>query len=114
MTSSTDSGFIPARPAPAAPPKPWTSTRITGTLLMLFWIAAAIGLVYYLYAAWDIDKVERYGPKFLSGLWTTLTLVGISIALGAAELVGGHHFPIFGRNQGAVKQRIGKAQQIIG
>jgi len=75
--------LVAAQPAPPPPPKAWAAARISGTLLMLFWIAALAGLVFYLYTAWDIDKIERYGPKFLSGLQTTLTLVGISIALGA-------------------------------
>jgi ABC-type amino acid transport system permease subunit len=44
---------------------------------------AGIALVLWLIDAWDIDKVTTYGPKFLSGLGTTLTLVGISITLGA-------------------------------
>jgi polar amino acid transport system permease protein len=81
--SSVADRLVAAQPAPAPPPKPWTTARVTGTLLMLFWITAAVGLVIYLYLAWDIDKVEKYGPKFLSGLWTTLSLVGVSIALGA-------------------------------
>lgn len=76
-------GLVAAQPAPAAPPKLWTTSRFAGYLLMAFWIAAAIGLVAYLYFAWDLDKIERYGPKFLSGLYVTLTLVGVSIAVGA-------------------------------
>ena len=75
--------LVPAQPAPAPPPKTWTASRIAGTLLLLFWTAAAIGLVYYLYAAWDIDKVERYAPKYRDGLIVTLTLVGLSIVIGA-------------------------------
>ena len=75
--------LVPAQPAPPAPPRPWSGGRIAGHLLMLFWICSAIGLMVYLYAAWDIDKVERYGPKFLSGLWTTLKLVCVSIVIGA-------------------------------
>ena len=75
--------LVAAQPAPAAPPRPLTASRVAGSLLMLFWIAAAIGLVIYLYLAWDIDKIERYGPKFLSGLYVTLTLVGVSIVVGA-------------------------------
>jgi len=81
--SAVTGTLVEAQPAPAPPPRPWTPARIAGALLMAFWIAAAIGLVFYLYAAWDIDKVEKYGPNFLSGLWTTLSLVGVSIALGA-------------------------------
>jgi polar amino acid transport system permease protein len=76
-------GLVAAQPAPAPPPKPWTRSRIAGYLLMAFWIAATVGLVVYLYLAWDLDKIERYGPKFLSGLYVTLTLVGVSIAIGA-------------------------------
>lgn len=75
--------MLPAQPAPPAPPRPWTAGRVGGTLLMLFWSAAAIGLVAYLFAAWDIEKVERYGPKYLSGLWVTLSLVVVSVAVGA-------------------------------
>ncbi|MFZ2100867.1 MAG: ABC transporter permease [Oricola sp.] len=76
-------GFVPAQPAPDAPFKSWTSTRITGMFLLLFWFCAAIGLVIYLYLAWDMDKVVRYGPKFWSGLKVTVTLVGLSIVVGA-------------------------------
>ena len=43
MSATTDT-LIPAQPAPAPPPKAWTASRISGTLLVLFWIAAAIGL----------------------------------------------------------------------
>ena len=75
--------LVKAQPAPPPPAKPWTTARISGTILVLFWVAAAIGLVLYLSSAWDIAKIERYGPRFLSGLWTTLSLVGVSIAIGA-------------------------------
>ena len=37
----------------------------------------------WLIGAWDIDKVRTYGPKLISGLGVTLTLVGISITIGA-------------------------------
>ena len=32
---------------------------------------------------WDPAKIERYGPRYLHGLWTTLSLVGLSVILGA-------------------------------
>ena len=82
MSAATET-LVAAQPAPPPPPKPWTASRVSGNLLLLFWIGAGLGLVAYLFAAWDIDKVQRYGPKFLSGLWTTLSLVGVSIAIGA-------------------------------
>ncbi|GAB4348959.1 MAG: ABC transporter permease [Oricola sp.] len=82
MNSAVKS-LIPAQPAPPAEPKRWTPSRVTGWILVLLWTGAGIGLVVYLYSAWDIGKIGKYGPKFLSGLWTTLSLVGISVALGA-------------------------------
>jgi polar amino acid transport system permease protein len=75
--------FVPAQPAPPGLVKKWTRTRVAGNLLMAFWAAAAIGLVFYLVAEWAPDKVAQYGPKMLSGLGVTLTLVGFSIVTGA-------------------------------
>ena len=82
MNPTTET-LVAAQPAPPAPPRPWTPARIAGWLLMIFWAGAGIGLIVYLVDAWDIAKVERYGPNLLSGLWVTVTLVGISIVLGA-------------------------------
>jgi len=75
--------IIPPQPAPPPEPFRWTPMRILGASLLGIWIIAGIALVLWLVGAWDIDKVKTYGPKFLSGLATTLTLVGISIVLGA-------------------------------
>jgi polar amino acid transport system permease protein len=75
--------LIPPQPAPPVPAFRWTGLRILGATLLGLWIAAGIALVLWLVDAWDIDKVTTYGPKFLSGLATTLTLVGISVTLGA-------------------------------
>jgi polar amino acid transport system permease protein len=36
--------------------------RLPGPRCSIIWLST-----------WDIDKVEKYGPKFLSGLWTTLS-----------------------------------------
>jgi polar amino acid transport system permease protein len=52
-------------------------------VLVGLWIAAAIGLVAYLVLAWRPDVFERYAPRYLEGLWVTLTLVAISIVVGA-------------------------------
>ena len=75
--------LIPPQPAPPVPAFRWTGLRILGAALLGLWIAAGIALVLWLVNAWDIDKVTTYGPRFLSGLATTLTLVGISVTLGA-------------------------------
>lgn len=75
--------YVPAEPPPPARGRKWNAARIAGTLGMLFWIAAAIGLVTYLAASWSPEKVAKYGPEYLSGLYVTITLVGSSILLGA-------------------------------
>lgn len=82
------SGYVMLEPAatlrrPAAPPRRWTRTRIIGHILVGLWAALIIGLVLYLYSAWNIELVTRYGPTYFSGLMTTITLVGSSILLGA-------------------------------
>ncbi len=68
---------------PPDPPKLWTGDRITGNLLMAFWIVAAVMLAWYLWAEYAPDKLEKYGIKLVEGLGVTLLLVGISIVIGA-------------------------------
>ncbi|UXN59804.1 ABC transporter permease [Phyllobacterium zundukense] len=79
--------FINARPAtvsrPPAPPKKWTRSRIVGHLLVGLWIALLVGLLVYLYSAWNPELIQKYGPTYLAGLKTTIGLVGSSILLGA-------------------------------
>jgi polar amino acid transport system permease protein len=50
---------------------------------MALWIAAGIGLVSYLASAYDPDLFARFAPNYLSGLKVTLSLVGLSVLLGA-------------------------------
>ncbi|WP_417425028.1 ABC transporter permease [Hoeflea sp.] len=75
--------LIPPQPAPPASVFRWTRMQIFGASMLGLWIVGGIALVLWLIDAWDIDKVTTYGPKFIAGLGTTLTLVGISISLGA-------------------------------
>jgi polar amino acid transport system permease protein len=75
--------FIPPQPAPPSVGFRWTGLQVLGAVLLSFWIMAGVALVLWLIGAWDIDKVITYGPKLLSGLSVTLTLVAISISLGA-------------------------------
>jgi polar amino acid transport system permease protein len=75
--------LIPARPAPAAVAKPLSLSKIVGVGFTSLWLFLALGLVYSLIDDWDVDKFTRYGPRYLDGLLTTITLVGISIILGA-------------------------------
>lgn len=75
--------LIPPQPAPPEALRRWTKTRVMGAILLSLWIIGGVALVLWLFAAWSPDKVATYAPKYLSGLLTTLTLVGISITLGA-------------------------------
>ena len=78
--------IAPQRPPPPAP-RPWTLSRFAGLSLMAIWILVAIGVILFLTAEWDPEKVAKYAPKYFSGLGVTLTLVSISIVLGAIASV---------------------------
>ena len=81
MSMATDSR--PRLERPPAPPRPWTRGRVTGWVLVGLWALAGLGFVIYLYNAWNIDLVEKYGPRYWSGLKTTIVLVGLSLIAGA-------------------------------
>ncbi|MDQ0453885.1 ABC transporter permease [Rhizobium paknamense] len=80
---STVKELIPPRPAPPQAGRPTTPARVIGGAMMLLWICLGLGLIAMMISNWDQEKFLRYGPRFLSGLWTTLSLVGISIVFGA-------------------------------
>lgn len=75
--------LIAARPAPPAEKKPMTLARASGYVIIGIWCLVALGLVYTIINGWDWAKVERYGPRYLDGLRTTIILVTVSIILGA-------------------------------
>lgn len=83
MTESFINARTPAVLRPPIPPRGWTRSRVLGHLLVGLWFALLLGLVLYLYSAWNIELVKKYAPTYLSGLWTTISLVGSSIILGA-------------------------------
>ncbi|MEK1854708.1 MAG: ABC transporter permease [Phyllobacterium sp.] len=83
MTESFINARTPAVLRPPAPPRRWTRTRVIGHLLVAIWAALIIGLLVYLYSAWNIELIKKYGPTYLSGLKTTIGLVGSSIVLGS-------------------------------
>ncbi|MEP4420166.1 MAG: ABC transporter permease subunit, partial [Nitratireductor sp.] len=74
---------LEASERPPALPRVWTGERIAGNVVLAFWFAAGILMVWYLVEAWAPEKVARYGPKYISGLLTTLSLVGLSLVIGA-------------------------------
>jgi polar amino acid transport system permease protein len=75
--------LIPPRPAPAVLDRPLTTSKVFGIGVLALWAILAFALVTMVIEGWDPAKFERYGPRYLNGLWTTLSIVGISIVLGA-------------------------------
>jgi len=75
--------LIPPQPAPKDIAKPLSVARVTGTVLVLIWLALAATLIYMVVAGWDPEKFTRYGPRYLHGLMTTIILVTISVICGA-------------------------------
>lgn len=75
--------LIPARPAPPAPIRALSTAKVVGVSVTALWCLLAVGLIYSVVSDWDPDKFTRYGPRYLDGLLTTLTLVGTSVVLGA-------------------------------
>ena len=68
---------------PTPPPRRWSKARILGVVLLSLWIAAGLGLIYYLISAYTTAFADRYAWKFLHGIWVTFQIVGVSLVLGA-------------------------------
>ena len=75
--------LIAPRPAPAVVARPLTAAKVAGIVVLVLWGLLAAALVMMVINGWDTAKFERYGPRYLNGLWTTISIVGISIVLGA-------------------------------
>ena len=75
--------LIPPQPAPLAPARPITGARIAAIGILILWALLAAGLVAMVVNGWDQDKFLRYGPRYLNGLWTTISLVGLAVVFGA-------------------------------
>lgn len=68
---------------PPAPPRGWPRERIIGTAMMALWVAFGLGLVLYLFLAWNPELFDRYAGNYMRGLGVTLSLVAISVVAGA-------------------------------
>ncbi len=75
--------MIEARMPPPGMARGMSGRRAAGLAMMAIWLFLGIAIIYFLTTEWDPEKVARYGPRYLSGLRVTLTLVAISIILGA-------------------------------
>ncbi len=80
MTVVTDSTGI--GPPPSAR-RGWSRGRVAGHLLVTAWALAGIGMVTFLFSAWNPELFARWAPAYLSGLGVTLILVIVSITIGA-------------------------------
>ncbi len=75
--------LIAPQPAPPVVTPPLSAGRVVGLIGLGMWMLLAVSLVYMMVSNWDTSKFVHYGPRYLSGLWVTLTLVAISITCGA-------------------------------
>ncbi len=75
--------LIPPRPAPPQAVRRLTGSRVLGLAGLGLWALLAAALLYMMISNWDTDKFVKYGPRYLSGLWVTATLVVVSILFGA-------------------------------
>ena len=81
-----------AEPAPTlAPPPPtargWDGSRIAGIVVLAIMAALVLALARFVWISWDPTFFERFGGKYVEGLWVTLQLVAGSIVLGGAVAV---------------------------
>lgn len=61
----------------------WTRQKTLGHALVGLWILMGLGLVWFLATSWNTQLFEKYGPGYLSGLWVTVSLVAVSMVVGA-------------------------------
>lgn len=80
MTLAAPSAVVDLPPPPI---RRWSRERILGHALVGLWILVAVGLVVYLFRAWNPELFDRWASAYLSGLGTTMALVAISIVIGA-------------------------------
>ncbi len=74
---------VPARPAPPRVRRGINAQRLLGYGVIGLMALLGAGIFAFMYASWDLAFVEKYGPKYINGLWITVKLVGISIVFGA-------------------------------
>ncbi len=71
-------------PQPAPPPTRGNlgAARVIGIVALALWLTLFIALAVFMVTGWSGEKFFKYGPRFISGLGVTLTLVSISIVAG--------------------------------
>ncbi|WP_117191277.1 ABC transporter permease [Rhizobium terrae] len=77
------SQLIPPRPAPASAKRRITGAKVAAIAVLALWALLAVALVLTVVNGWEEAKFLRYGPRYLHGLWTTISLVVLAVVLGA-------------------------------
>ncbi|MBP1850944.1 ABC transporter permease [Rhizobium halophytocola] len=75
--------LIPPRPAPIIESAGMRRGQLAGYGILAIWLLLAISLIWMVVSGWDGDYFVKYGPRYLHGLWTTIWIVAVSIAIGA-------------------------------
>jgi len=81
MSTVLQDSEIVDRPPP--PARGWPRERIVGNALVAIWALFGLGLLLFLIKAWDPDLFAKYAPLYLRGIGVTLSLVALSIVIGA-------------------------------
>lgn len=79
----TGAGHIAAQAAPPLVQPRWSGARILGIVLLAVWGLCGLGIVVFLTSSWNPELIQRYGPSYGAGLWVTIKLVLVSVAIGA-------------------------------
>jgi polar amino acid transport system permease protein len=75
--------LIPAQPAPPEAMKRFSKARVVGYFFLVLWALLGIALITMMITNWDNAKFFKFGPDYLTGLWITVKLVGLSFIFGA-------------------------------
>ena len=81
MSDNSAAATVSSGPPPVV--REWNRERTAGHVLVAMWAAFGIAIAWFIISGWSSDKIAQYGPKYISGLTVTLTLVGFSIVCGA-------------------------------
>jgi polar amino acid transport system permease protein len=77
------SSMIGPQAPPPVPPVKITGVRVAGLIFLFLWALLFIGMALMMYNNWDTEKFVKYGPRYLHGLWVTITLVAASVIAGS-------------------------------
>lgn len=83
MSGAWTNGTIAPRPAPPPRRRRSPGERALGYAVITLLGLLGLGITAFLVDSWDAAFFATYAPKYLSGLWVTVQLVGLSVVLGA-------------------------------